>query len=840
MGRRAADPTTPVPVLGVPALVGVRGWRTAGGERAGAVAQLTWSQCSIGVQTSPAIRILKSQLDPKHPDALTSQPKCRASKLTNGSSLQVETTDEEYKQGVLKTNKWASLKHRGNDGKSKKGVTFEGLNDSAEDGMDRVSKREVQYYATAIKTNPYLPGGTVSGRALGKREQRYTNGSVVDSELIGGICSVGDGERDSAPEQQATRIRVPAVVHSGKRRTPPGPPPSRAPPRICQQCGGRQAPSPQVDLDPVKDLISPTLLSPTEREIWSPLTPSPGINSAPPRQITRELTFPLTHKDPTLTPFPLHPIIKINKDGRPDTQVTRPSTLEQETRVTRVYPIFAPQRDTIIPLPAHAPPVCPVRATSPPSVSSPPLKPMMTVTVTQETKANFTPRHSLARPNTLVLPTPQNTHASISRSSSSTHTTSKPQQTIALTGPQASQHVSPPKTPKPSASAGLKCMPSQQTDTETVTSKMPPAYSNTHPKISAKPNTRNDALPATMPLTFTSMAHQNASRPPCLRNEKRPCTPYVRKRKLGSISDHSTHSPSTVPETCPSRENTVANVKTHSRNEQPCAASKIASRQSLPVKDPLIPRSVDTSPAIPLTHPGIHSEPVTVNGTNTDFKHSTSTCKYLHAHCKPSPRPETCHKPILKIKGGKSILCPPTTPPQPHRPVAAVPLTHCNNLYAQLAQKPQPCTTTSTKQRLTEPNPDFTQNGQFTAEAAVELESSLVGKQTEPSMLASSPIEHCHIGENASQTELGSDCASGTPPMPNGVLTNGRSVPTSSHSHPENGTLLVPSFPRCTGAEDPQRSLLSVEASVQANQERITNLLNIIQDLEMNQALSRG
>ncbi|XP_041948895.1 protein INSYN2B-like [Alosa sapidissima] len=63
---------------------------------------------------------------------------------------------------------------------------------------------------------------------------------------------------------------------------------------------------------------------------------------------------------------------------------------------------------------------------------------------------------------------------------------------------------------------------------------------------------------------------------------------------------------------------------------------------------------------------------------------------------------------------------------------------------------------------------------------------------------------------------------------------------TGLHAHPENAALLMPSFPGCSGVADPQQSLLSVEASLQANQKRITTLLNIIQDLEMSHALSRG
>lgn len=871
MGRRAADPTTPVPVLGVPALVGVRGWRTAapGGERpvggggAGPVAQLTWSQCSIGVQTSPAIRLLKAQLEPPAPlDAHAVQSKCRAPRLTNGSAPNDEMTEEEYKQGVLKTNKGALLKYKGNEVKSKKGVTFEGLlNDSVESESDRAPHREVQCYATAIRTNPHLPGGTVTGRALGKREQRYTNGSVVDSELIGGICS--DGEADCSLEKQPSR------AHSGRRRTPPGPPPSRAPPRICRQCGGRQAPSPRVDLNPVKDLASPTLQSPTEREMWSPpiTTSSQSISAAAPGQITRELTYPLIHHNPTPTHLPLHPIVKINRDGRPDAQATRPAVLEQETRVTRVYPIFAPHMASP---PAYAPPVCPIRATSPPSSASLPPQ-MMTVTITQETKANFTPRHSLvvsqapcpARPDALVLPTLTNGHPSTSERASgdtltgtitttdTTTTSSKPQQTIALIGPQTSEkaQASPPKTLRPAADVGSQCTASHQANTGPVTSIAPPAIcSNTHPKISAKSHTHSDAQASTMPLTGTAAAHHTTSRPHCTRDKKLPCTPYV-KRKVGSVSKPSaTQCPPSndtkiklVPETCPSRDTTGPSVRTQSENEQPSAACRSASRQSLSVMDPLILSSVDASPAIPLTRPGIHSEPVTVNGTNADFKHSTSTCKYIHAHCKPSPRPETCHKPILKTKGGKSILCPPTMPPPQPPPVAGTPLARYPRLYAQLTHKPQPCTSTSTEQtHSAEPNSDSTPNGQLETQAAEGLESCVAGTQTDPSLPGCSPAVHCHTGENASQTDLGSDCASGTPPVPNGVLPNGRAALTAPHAHPQNTTLLVPPFPGCSGAADPQQSLLSVEASLQANQKRITTLLNIIQDLEMSHALSRG
>ncbi|KAL2094531.1 hypothetical protein ACEWY4_009250 [Coilia grayii] len=871
MGRRAADPTTPVPVLGVPALVGVRGWRTAGAERAGGVAQLTWSQCSIGVQTSPAIRILKSELEPNHQDTHIGQSKTRLSRLTNGSSPYEDATDEDYIQGVLKPYKGTTLRHRGNDSKSKKGVTFEGLlNDSAEDGT--VPNAEVQRCTMAIKTNPHLAGsGTGSGRAVGKRDQRYTNGSVVHSELMGGISSDRDGNGDpSTPDQQPPpRVKeYPVPVHSGKRRTPLGPPPCRAPPRICRQCGGRQVPCPQVDFKPVKELPPPSLLSPTHRDIWGPLAPPLVVNPAPLTQTSRELTFPLIHKAPTPKHLPL-------KDGRPDAQVMQPALPEQDTRVMRVFPVFA--RDGVVTPPAYAPPACPVRATSPPSRASPPLKQMMTVTVTQETKAHFTPRRSLvlsrvscpARPNTLVLPTSPNTYASTPESSSSNissrdaNTTSKPQQTIPLTGPQAGKPASPPPPKMPpqpptvavaATAAGLTCAASPQTNV--ATSKKPPMYSNTHPKTSTKPPTHSDTQPYTMPLMCTSSSpspHRNESRPPCARGKKPPCTPYVR-RKPGSVSKPSAHCPPSndtkiklVPETCPSRDNTAGpSVETQSGNEQPGVAGNIASRQSLPLEESLISRSVDTSPAILLTHSGICSEAVAVNGTNTNFQHSTSTCKYIHAHCKPLPRPDTCHKPILKTRVGKSILYPPTTPP-PQPPLAASPLAPCPKLNSQLTpNKPQPCSSSSTQQKThTDPHTTITLNEQFTTEVGAEkLELSVAGTQTQPSTVASSPChEPCHKSENVSQTDLGSDCASGAPLMADGASPrSGHSMLTSTHSHPENAALLVPPLLRggSTSAEDPQHGLVNVETSLQANQERITTLLNIIQDLEMSHALSRG
>ncbi|XP_029547591.1 agglutinin-like protein 3 [Salmo trutta] len=68
-----------------------------------------------------------------------------------------------------------------------------------------------------------------------------------------------------------------------------------------------------------------------------------------------------------------------------------------------------------------------------------------------------------------------------------------------------------------------------------------------------------------------------------------------------------------------------------------------------------------------------------------------------------------------------------------------------------------------------------------------------------------------------------------------------RDDPRLAHSHPaDTDLLLLPTSPQCSRPAPLQRRLQCVEASLAANQDRITTLLNIIQDLEMSHALSKG
>ncbi|CAB1352823.1 unnamed protein product [Coregonus sp. 'balchen'] len=197
MGRRAADLTTPVPVLGVSALVGVRGWRTAGGERAGGELPLTWGpQCSIGVQTSPGVRapILHGT---KLTGTFPSQSESRITPTCNGYIPKEAKEEEGIRRTKSVRQRGVIPKQRSLDTKTKKGVTFEEISSElTENVVFNQWKSGTYCYAQAIKTNTHLSGGVGNGKIKGRRDLRYTNGSVVDSEAIGGICMDGIDEAE--------------------------------------------------------------------------------------------------------------------------------------------------------------------------------------------------------------------------------------------------------------------------------------------------------------------------------------------------------------------------------------------------------------------------------------------------------------------------------------------------------------------------------------------------------------------------------------------------------------------------------------------------------------------
>ncbi|XP_043995548.1 uncharacterized protein LOC122844313 [Gambusia affinis] len=189
MGRRAADLTTPVPVLGVPASVGVRSWKTTGGDRSGGVLLQTWGQCSIGIQTSPGISRPLVQLPASVSNNVTQTSNTYTTKETRAILLHVKNDSE----------KRAILRQKTEETKIKKEVTFKPIGGVDSKDVAGCQKRSggTYCYARAIKTNPLTAGTTSSGRSRLKSSTRYINGSVVDSEAIGGIIEVKDDAEPS-------------------------------------------------------------------------------------------------------------------------------------------------------------------------------------------------------------------------------------------------------------------------------------------------------------------------------------------------------------------------------------------------------------------------------------------------------------------------------------------------------------------------------------------------------------------------------------------------------------------------------------------------------------------
>ncbi|XP_045896778.1 uncharacterized protein LOC123963779 [Micropterus dolomieu] len=249
MGRRAADLTTPVPVLGVPALVGVRGWRTTGGDRAGGALLQTWGpQCSVGVQTSPRI----SRPPTQHSVQLTGTLSTQSDNITQTSNIYI-TKETEYKEILLLTKsdkeKRAILKQKSGEFKTKKEVTFKALGGGAPEDVTWSQKNcsETYCYARAIKTNPHFAGNVTYVRPKLKSAARYINGSVVDSEAIGGI-SIDNDEAEtvkSATSRRRDQIRQqgPYAEQGGKTLKLSAVRPSGMSQKMCSNCNGKKSPT---------------------------------------------------------------------------------------------------------------------------------------------------------------------------------------------------------------------------------------------------------------------------------------------------------------------------------------------------------------------------------------------------------------------------------------------------------------------------------------------------------------------------------------------------------------------------------------------------------------------
>lgn len=260
MGRRAADHTTPVPVLGEPALVGTRGWRTVA-NGTGSMAALTLTHhCNIGVQTSPAMRNSQSHLDAKH-TIMTPN-----GHIPNEAGMKEEGGKDKTKSII---NKRKSLENR-----IKKGVTFEGL----ESEMSEDTNRQIKSPVVRSMAN---------SKVKSKRNCHFTNGSVVDSEVMGGISSdVTEGEEPTTG-QKPPRSRKETLSSCSMT--------------ICSTCGGRQNPVPPALYSQTKTSTPPASVG----SLGSPLSQfHMQIERQTDRGTTRPDQRPITHN--------LHSYLNVN------------------------------------------------------------------------------------------------------------------------------------------------------------------------------------------------------------------------------------------------------------------------------------------------------------------------------------------------------------------------------------------------------------------------------------------------------------------------------------------------------------------------------------------------
>ncbi|XP_050928349.1 protein INSYN2B [Lates calcarifer] len=205
MGRRVADPTNPVPALGVP---------LAGGR---------WGPlCSVGVQTSPGLRILPS--------------------IKRHSSQPTNT----HRPLTMATDKTEVIRSDSNSLPVSKETSQNEINSLTQDDMgSQGSGSGVYCQIKTIRTNPK--------DTRGKRTARYTNGSVVASDVVGGVCT----EATEGKEPACERRRVQSLRGEGGHRsvlktgsvctathaTPPRPcrVMTTSPPRLCGTCGRRRS-----------------------------------------------------------------------------------------------------------------------------------------------------------------------------------------------------------------------------------------------------------------------------------------------------------------------------------------------------------------------------------------------------------------------------------------------------------------------------------------------------------------------------------------------------------------------------------------------------------------------
>ncbi|XP_077387609.1 uncharacterized protein insyn2b [Festucalex cinctus] len=207
MGRRVADQTNPVPALGVPLAVG------------------RWGPlCSVGVQTSPGLRTLPSI-------------KRHVSQAANPQRALTMATSAMETAGVIRSD--------GNGLPLSKETSQNEINNQTQDDMgSQGSGSGVYCQIKMIRTNPT--------DSKGKRLSKYTNGSVVGSDMLGGVSTEAPEDKEESQEKRRVQsLRgeqhrsasktggVCTTVHA----TPPRPcrMATTSSPQLCGTCGRRRS-----------------------------------------------------------------------------------------------------------------------------------------------------------------------------------------------------------------------------------------------------------------------------------------------------------------------------------------------------------------------------------------------------------------------------------------------------------------------------------------------------------------------------------------------------------------------------------------------------------------------
>lgn len=158
MGRRVADPNNPVPALGVP---------LAGGQ---------WGPlCSVGVQTSPRLRTLPSI-------------KRHSTQTTNRTQLLAMATDKAKDAETA-----GAIRSDSTSPAVSKETSQNEINSLTQDDMGSQGSGSGVY--CQIKTTRTNPKDTKDRRA-----PRYANGSVVASDVVGGVCTEATDSKEMTQE----------------------------------------------------------------------------------------------------------------------------------------------------------------------------------------------------------------------------------------------------------------------------------------------------------------------------------------------------------------------------------------------------------------------------------------------------------------------------------------------------------------------------------------------------------------------------------------------------------------------------------------------------------------